>query len=716
MSNLIDALESPSLDWPEDKLLKYLADSWNMPDPEHIRIIGYFRPSEKGGHGFIENLHHFENGSKLPNTINTLKLPQVIYVHPKEASAFKRNSNEAIFLEAEIELSPLNHRQEKNNPLSCMVRTGTANSLKEVPKQWKIKDAIKTIEGNYLPLVTEIALEAIKGEIQHDMEDALRKLDETRHIINDQEAKLKAEQQIGEQRKQELQEKHKMYEELVRSTMGKLDDLQRTFELRRDELKEKLHNLENLLRERGERLIALDVIAQDDLDLLIPPEKRKTLRDGHAFNEVLDNDFLKIAPFIQARLWKKSLIFSQTQILNFLALIKTRDLIILAGDSGSGKTSLVRAVADSIGGRCTIIPVKPNWTGPEDLLGYYNPIEKKYHATPFLLALQAAEREPDIPHFICLDEMNLARVEYYFSDFLSLLEDRENTPEILLYSSDEEQHVVVEQSLFLAIEEEVRNRTGLNLDVTFFDILKNEKANDLLHKLGGFKDAESVLRHHARLRRSMSGLLRIPCKISFPKNVWIIGAINIDETTHYLSPKVLDRAHILRFRNPMLMDWEVIEQELEQFDFDIDLPVCLYPEDLGSRKSYPAYDRKEENAVFLTKIAKDYLDALGIEFGLRAIRQSLGYLQATQTFGMEPLLAFDHLIQQKILPKMIFDASRNDMQGHSKRELLINLRDEIDRKLQGLRPRTGEETSVMALERLIWSIDSNNGIANYWLR
>ena len=74
------------------------------------------------------------------------------------------------------------------------------------------------------------------------------------------------------------------------------------------------------------------------------------------------------------------------------------------------------------------MPVKPNWTGSDDLLGYYNPIERRYHPSQFLLALLEAAREPEIPHFICLDEMNLARVEYYFADFLSLLETRGEAP------------------------------------------------------------------------------------------------------------------------------------------------------------------------------------------------------------------------------------------------------------------------------------------------
>lgn len=410
------------------------------------------------------------------------------------------------------------------------------------------------------------------------------------------------------------------------------------------------------------------------------------------------------------------MLFSQAQLRDFLALMRTNDLVILAGDSGSGKTSLVRAVAESIGGRCTVIPVKPNWTGPEDLLGYYNPIERSYQATPFLQALQAAAREQDVPHFICLDEMNLARVEHYFADFLSLLEARDTSPTIALYTSDEERHVVVENSLFLSLEEEARQRVGMDDSATFTDMLKNQQANSLLHQLGGFQDAESVLLHHGRLRRSMSALLRTPNSIRFPSNVRIIGAINIDETTHYLSPKVLDRAHVLRFRNPVLMDWNAVEAEVEHFDINVELPMLLTADDLGLRNPYPPYDRSDSHAALLTEWARMHLDPLGVEFGLRAIRQSLGYMQAARQAGIGDVEALDNVVQHKILPKLMLDTGRTGSNGQSKREILIELRDALDAALRGFQPTAGTETSVAALDRLIGSVDSNNGIANYWLR
>lgn len=214
----------------------------------------------------------------------------------------------------------------------------------------------------------------------------------------------------------------------------------------------------------------------------------------------------------------------------------------------------------------------------------------------------------------------------------------------------------------------------------------------------------------------MSALLRTPNKIRFPSNVRIIGAINIDETTHYLSPKVLDRAHVLRFRNPVLMDWDAVEAELEHFDVDLELPLRLTANDLGLRSRYPSYDRSDPHATLLTEWARMHLDPLGVEFGMRAIRQSLGYLQAARQAGIGDVEALDNVVQHKILPKLMLDTGRTGSNGRNKREILIELRDALKTVLQGLQPAAGTETSVAALDRLIASVDGNNGIANYWLR
>jgi len=111
--------------------------------------------------------------------------------------------------------------------------------------------------------------------------------------------------------------------------------------------------------------------------------------------------------------------------------LKTRGFVVLAGVSGGGKSWLAEAYADVVGAQSLMVPVAPNWTTNEDLLGYFNPIDGAYCHTPFSHFLiragdehadaRASGREPQ-PFHLILDEMNLARVEHYFATFLSALE------------------------------------------------------------------------------------------------------------------------------------------------------------------------------------------------------------------------------------------------------------------------------------------------------
>jgi len=111
--------------------------------------------------------------------------------------------------------------------------------------------------------------------------------------------------------------------------------------------------------------------------------------------------------------------------------LKTRRFVILCGVSGSGKTLLTRMYASAVRAKYCLVAVAPNWTTNEDLLGYYNPLSKQYYDTDFSLFLRQASRayksaiqvrQVPEPFHLVLDEMNLARVEYYFAKFLSAME------------------------------------------------------------------------------------------------------------------------------------------------------------------------------------------------------------------------------------------------------------------------------------------------------
>lgn len=118
----------------------------------------------------------------------------------------------------------------------------------------------------------------------------------------------------------------------------------------------------------------------------------------------------------------------------FLLALDTHQILILHGACGMGKTSFVSHIAKTMGFEYKIIPVRPNWMDGQDLFGYYNPVDHRYYSTPFLDALCEAKENPKSHYLICLDEMNLAHVEYYFSDVLSAMESNEAIP---LYAMQE---------------------------------------------------------------------------------------------------------------------------------------------------------------------------------------------------------------------------------------------------------------------------------------
>ena len=149
---------------------------------------------------------------------------------------------------------------------------------------------------------------------------------------------------------------------------------------------------------------------------------------------------------IRSRIGAEGMVIEHRTLRRFHLSLRSRGFVILSGISGTGKTWLAQAYARAVGGCELLVPVAPNWTTNEDLLGYLNPMSGVYHDTPFskflreaALAWKAAveeEREP-VPYYLVLDEMNLARVEYYFATFLSALEVRQRDEITSVHLGDE---------------------------------------------------------------------------------------------------------------------------------------------------------------------------------------------------------------------------------------------------------------------------------------
>lgn len=725
-----------------DELLDGLRAAWDMPAGRPIRVVGRLTLTH-GGSGDIVSLKDIEH----PETGIGLVYPSVQVaqgISQKATFAFvpRGPSRQVASIQAlaageqwaiaEVELSSTSERQKYQNPWLVNVRSGTLRLLSDLPDEWQVQ------------ILGAQSVKRISASAREEIEDHVRRviLDEDQELARRHAENVQRLEELATIRRQAEEDARTMFADLDDELAGhrqrgeaarqEADDLQQRLAAERGHLERQRRHIEeetrimqlrhrqlqDLLSEKRDRLIALGLVDASDIDAVMPEkEEGQDERQGVGFSEAV-GDFSRLAPVLQVQMQRNGLLYTQAMLRDFLALLRTRDLVVLAGDSGSGKTSLVRAVADAIGGVCTVVPVKPNWTGPEDLLGYYNPMERSYQATPFLIALQAAARQPNVPHFICLDEMNLARVEHYFADFLSLLEQRAGRPTIQLYTADEERHVVVEQGLFLHVEAEARQRAGLGDTATLEDILSDDRANAEIHRLSGLADKESVLLHHARLRRSLAAQMRMPTSLMMPTNVWILGAVNMDETTHQLSPKVLDRVHVLRFGNPMLADWDMIEAEINAAadTLPADLPpVLIRPDEIGLRQDYPKFDRQDEDVRFLSNISRRHLDPLGVEFGLRAIRQAQGYIAAADAAGLSRHQALDAIFRHKILPKMAFDISRPSGSGRSRSDILEELRDDLVKRFEGTDVDMSAG-SAAELDRMIRLAVGNNGIVNYWLR
>ncbi len=133
---------------------------------------------------------------------------------------------------------------------------------------------------------------------------------------------------------------------------------------------------------------------------------------------------------VEAHVAAHGFTFPPLAVRNYYVSLKTKPFVILAGLSGTGKTRLTELLAEAITGGLSaqylLLPVRPDWTDPSALLGYHNLLAGEYVSTPFLDLLRTAAR-PENAHrafFVCLDEMNLARVEHYFADVLSTMETR----------------------------------------------------------------------------------------------------------------------------------------------------------------------------------------------------------------------------------------------------------------------------------------------------
>lgn len=220
----------------------------------------------------------------------------------------------------------------------------------------------------------------------------------------------------------------------------------------------------------------------------------------------------------------------------YIEAIKSKPFLLLAGISGTGKSRIVREFAfkscpnylqDKDGttpGNYCMIEMKPNWHDSTELLGYYSRLGNNpgYQFTKFVKFLVKAKMYPDVPFFVCLDEMNLAPVEQYFAEILSILETRK-----VVIGEDGNRTIKTEAIIDAEHFKALGKIGGFAPSFTDRDIYMK------LYDIDTESDIDEVVGKRADL--TTEGL-------TLPDNVVIIGTVNMDDTTHQFSRKVIDRA------------------------------------------------------------------------------------------------------------------------------------------------------------------------------
>ena len=333
---------------------------------------------------------------------------------------------------------------------------------------------------------------------------------------------------------------------------------------------------------------------------------------------------------------------SSHEYLPYLTALRTKPFMLLAGISGTGKSRIVRKLAqatttqpyaneydrwsDNRPENFELIQVKPNWHNSMDVVGFYSNISKKYEFTPFVEFIVKAWQHKDTPYFLCLDEMNLAPVEEYFAEFLSAIESR---------STDENGNYVTDPII-----------------KPFKDFGKNDHGEDigknmLKHLFG---EADPIDKNPLAIQFYEKGL-------TLPPNLMVMGTVNMDETTFTFSRKVLDRAMSVEMNE---VDYDkFLSGETEQFPLLTDLNELLV--DRPQKASEVKDDIDGEKVMAYLKDVNALLEDTPFKLGYRASNEAMLYVAANKVLAREQFSmasALDDFTLMKILSRIEGDDQR----------------------------------------------------------
>lgn len=338
----------------------------------------------------------------------------------------------------------------------------------------------------------------------------------------------------------------------------------------------------------------------------------------------------------------------------FIAAIRTKPFLLLAGISGTGKSRVVRELAracwsmvdDNIIAHSpenfAMIPVRPNWHDGSELTGFWsNHPTYHYEAGDFLkfvvkawtLTKQYGIHGRDIPCFLCLDEMNLAPVEQYFAEYLSCIESRDNR-----------NGYIQTDALVKPLKEKSPGEAADPTD-PYYILLCN-----LLKGAGCPKDKFSELLD----RFCAEG-------ITIPRNLIVIGTVNMDETTFSFSRKVLDRAMTIEMNEVDLLGGiggvaDVVPDLSDPHVLPL-LATRIKAEDIYNDGNESEMESMHQVIAWLQAV-NDKLEGSPFKIAYRTRNEVVLYVINSEALGKDRLKAFDEAMNMKILPRIEGDARK----------------------------------------------------------
>lgn len=358
---------------------------------------------------------------------------------------------------------------------------------------------------------------------------------------------------------------------------------------------------------------------------------------------------------------------------SYISAIKTKPFLILGGFSGTGKSQKVKELAfttcpcdgvlnvsETSPGNYLLVSVKPNWHDATDITGFRSSVNRNYFVTDFMRFLVKAKQyeEQHIPFFVCLDEMNLAPVEEYFADFLSVIESRKRCADGRIVTD-----AIVPASVF--------NDADYADDFNIFLKLGLEPTNpewkaDEISALPSSEQAQAFVRQDIVEELKRDGL-------TIPSNVVIIGTVNMDDTTNSFSRKVIDRA--------MIFETIVGKFEKDYFESDVALHYIKNPRKgelflsdevratqmIEEGRFVLTDDEQEKIVKFINNINED-LEGSPFKISYRILNETIllyrskkrieeimnaeGGFEEGVVFKTDLNTIFDDILMQKVLPRI----------------------------------------------------------------